>query len=153
MKLVFVPIILLLGLTACSFDIPEPDAYLRKQRIFSAEDATKQRLEQYVSMPFDSYWTPTQLELDRIFAKTVIYIETTEKDNIKPLASYRHQHFGYISDGKQYIYNNYFCESYDIDTEWYSSFISVDDGGNCFFQSIYDVTEQEIISLYINGEA
>lgn len=153
MKTIVVAIIIVIGLTACDFfDIPEPDAHLRKQAIFTAENSENQRLDLYVRMPIDGYWTPAQFDIDGVFTTTVKYIQASEEDNIRPLADYKHQHIGFISDSKQYIYNNYFCDSINFDTEWYSNLISVDDGGNCFFQSVYDVAEQEIISLSINGE-
>ena len=154
MKLILVSIILLLGMTSCDIDIPEPDANLRKQVIFSAQSAEEQNLAVLVNTPVKGYWSPSEFEINSMFVTLVKYLQFTGEDQIiGALDNYRHQHFGYISEDKQYIYNNYFCDNFDTDIDWRTNFISVDDGGNCFFQAIFDVAEQEIISLTINGES
>jgi len=154
MKMILTLIILLLSITACDIDIPEPDAYLRKQVIFSVESAEEQNLGIYVNTPVTGYWKPSENEINDVFVTLVKYLQSTsENQNIGKLENYRHQHFGYLSADKKYIYNNYFCDDFDTAIEWRTNFISVDDGGNCFFQAIFDVDTQEIISLYINGES
>lgn len=154
MKMIVALIIMLLGLTTCDIDIPEPDAYLRKQVVFSAQRAEEQNLGIFTNTPINGYWNPSEIEINDMFVTLVKYLQSTDEDqNIGNLENYRHQHFGYISADKQYIYNNYFCDNFDTDVEWRTTFISVSDGGNCFFQAIFDVSNQEIINLYINGES
>lgn len=152
MKLKFLLFVLIVSISACGyFDIPEPDAYLRQQVIFSAQTAEAQNLGVFVGN-VDSYWTPTESNINAMFVALIQYLEATRETEIREnYDSYQHQHFGYIMDGQQYIYGNYFCDSFGVD--WRNTFVAVDDGGSCFFQAIYDVSANEITQVYINGTA
>ena len=155
MKLKLLLVILVLGVAGCDrfeFDIPEPDAHLRQQVIFSARSAEEQNLGIVTGESVDSYWTPSEFDVNAMFVALIQHLQATGETEIREnYDTYQHQHFGYVVDGRQYIYGNYFCNDFGMD--WQSSFISVNDGGDCFFQAIYDISANEIIELFINGEA
>lgn len=60
------------------------------------------------------------------------------------------QYAGYIEDGQRKIAINAFCTSF---RNWRREVIFVMDGGDCYWQAIYNVTTGEVDMLTVNGEA
>jgi hypothetical protein len=49
------------------------------------------------------------------------------------------------------ILGNFFCDSAGVD--WRENLVSIEDGGDCYFQVEYDVDRGFFILLLVNGEA
>ena len=73
------------------------------------------------------------------------------RETILPLENYKIQFFGGINEGERILWANYFCDDANID--WEKEIVSVDDGGNCFFNVKINLETREIFDFYINGEA
>jgi uncharacterized protein YceK len=106
----------------------------------------------------DSYWTPTEDDVLTLEEKLPAYLQS----KLKPehyaygvwdkLPDYKRQYVGFVIDGNKAIYASYFCDAYDSDA-WKTQLLMVMDGGECFFQIIYDVEKQTFRQLAINGFA
>jgi hypothetical protein len=72
--------------------------------------------------------------------------------NFEHLEGYLRQYFGIMfQDGKPLIYANYFCEmGFD---NWLEAPVFVLDGGECFFQLLYNPAANTYFDLRINGYA
>lgn len=124
---------------------------MQRQKTFRAYEAEEEQLAVFADVHVDDYWTPPEVDTNAMNSVLVRYLESVEPELLEKYKGYKHQYFGYIMDGKKYIYGNYFCD--DFGQNWRQTFIVVMDGGDCFFQAIYDVDEVKIVELYINGEA
>ncbi len=69
---------------------------------------------------------------------------------VERLATYRLQYWGEVQDGKQMIFVNAFCT--DI-PNWRTQQVLVLDGGDCFFNVLYDPATKTFSHLSVNGEA
>ena len=65
--------------------------------------------------------------------------------------SYKRQFVGIRPKGRRVIYANFFCEG--SEDYWRTRPVSVDDGGDCYFQVEYDVDKRTFSELQINGDA
>lgn len=61
------------------------------------------------------------------------------------------QYAGFIEDGERKIYINAFCD--DPGMDWKREVVFVLDGGDCYWQAIFNVTTGEVEMLIVNGEA
>lgn len=115
--------------------------------------------------PFDSSYQRTDLS-----TKEILLLEALIKEKI---ASYnlgiendRFESFGidtlrfeykrqYLpaknGKGEKIVLANYFCQRHD--RNWKVEFIEVDDGGNCFFRIVVNLSTGEMSQLYINSLA
>lgn len=103
----------------------------------------------------DGYWTASSADIAALEAALPFYLETQanyfRRDILADLPNYARQYIGFEADGIQYIYLNALCAADDLD--WQSEFIMVADGGDCFFQVIYQLDTGEFSNLMVNGEA
>jgi hypothetical protein len=67
------------------------------------------------------------------------------------LAKYKRQYVGVMRNGRKVIFVNFFCGAFD--TDWKTHPVAVDDGGDCFFNLLYDPGSSAFSDLQINGEA
>ena len=105
-----------------------------------------------------AYWTPTREQVRALETGLVPFL----KANIAPdhyayamidkLSGYKRQYFGVtFADGQPLIYTNFFC--YDDFDNWQESPVFVMDGGECFFQVLYNPATATFSDLRINGFA
>jgi hypothetical protein len=103
----------------------------------------------------ESYWTPTQAEIMALEEKLGPYLAQTAPQSypgpLKPLPDYKRQYIGFVAEGKQAIFVNFFCQTHDID--WHEQLISVEDGGSCYFEVDYDPQTGAFSHLSIHGES
>jgi hypothetical protein len=114
-----------------------------------------------VSLPsdanFEGYWTPTMGDILDIEARLGDFLQqNADQFFLHPtvweqLNEYHRQYVGLMVDGKRLIYGNFFCT--DMGTDWTQDWVVVLDGGDCFFQTTYDVESGTFIRLRVNGEA
>jgi hypothetical protein len=126
--------------------------------IFEAENSAQAGLGYEFNDPIVDYWTPTEEQVMALEAALVPFLESEiAPDDYRygfwdEIASYKRQYFGIAFEAEQpLIYANYFCV--DMFDQWLESYVLVMDGGDCFFQTIYDPATGTFSSLRINGEA
>lgn len=153
-RIILLLIPLLLG-TACSHSSERQES--ETWFIFSAQQAKEINLTAELGHP-DDYWTPTENDVLALETGLIPYLK--EHSNLfhnpsQPvwghLDQYHRQYLGYSSEGREFIYANYFCNTHGVD--WKEEFIFVMDGGECYFQIKYDPASGEFFDLTINGEA
>jgi hypothetical protein len=90
----------------------------------------------------DGFWTPSIDDLEAV--EFAIAAAQGELDHLR-------QYVGYIEGGQRKIYVNGFKDTFGID--WTSEPVVVEDGGESFFQAIYNVDTGELELFMFNGEA
>jgi hypothetical protein len=105
-----------------------------------------------------AYWTPSEKQIDMPesclpdFLKSTIAPEQYGYRILDELDSYKRQYFGItLKDGQPMIYTNFFCVD-DFD-QWLESPVFVMDGGECFFQVLYNPATNTFSNLRNNGFA
>jgi hypothetical protein len=127
--------------------------------IFYAESAENSGVEfEFSDPPVLDYWTPEQAQVRELEAGLVPFLESEiAADDFRygfweDLENYKRQFFGVTFErGTPLIYANYFCVD-DFDY-WRTGHVMVMDGGECFFQVLYNPATGEFSSLRINGYA
>ncbi|HNB52634.1 MAG TPA: hypothetical protein PK530_11855 [Anaerolineales bacterium] len=127
--------------------------------IFSPEQAEAAQVELLASVEgnFEGYWMPSGKELltleeqlgpylqahaDQFFAHPTVWEQLDE---------YHRQYAGLTVDGVSLIYGNFFCGEGQMD--WLTEWVIVMDGGDCYFQILYNVKNDTFIRLQVNGDA
>ena len=90
----------------------------------------------------DSYWTPTVDDVTA--AENAIAAEQGELEHMR-------QYVGFLENGEQKIYINGFCDAFHMN--WQTEPVFVDDGGECYFNAVYNTETYELESFNFNGEA
>lgn len=91
----------------------------------------------------DEPWTPT--------VDNVISAEQAIAEEQGDLPDHRRQYAGYIEDGDHMIFVNGFCD--DFGQDWEREPIIVMDGGECFFNAVYNVDSATLEWFTFNGDA
>jgi hypothetical protein len=126
--------------------------------IFAGENAKDAGVEFDFSEPIIDYWTPTEADVAALEAGLVPFLESEIPQDhynrriLERLDLYKRQYFGLtLQAGQPVIYANFFCvDEFDY---WLESLVFVMDGGECFFQLVYDPATAEFSRLRINGMA
>ena len=71
--------------------------------------------------------------------------------------NYFRQYVGVLQAGQKRVYVSAFCQFMDGDSptspEWKNHVLLVSDGGNCFWQALYDPSSRRFLELWVNGRA
>jgi hypothetical protein len=126
--------------------------------IFDEVNSAQSGLEYEFNDPIIDYWTPTDKQVGALEAGLVPFLEAEiPPDDYRygfwdELDTYKRQYFGVtFEEGEPLIFANYFCvDAFDY---WQEGYVSVADGGDCFFRLLYDPVTDTFLSLRINGEA
>jgi len=128
-----------------------PGAIFSKEK--TEEFASKLLVTGELTPPF---WTPKIEEVRALEKLLPEFVRKNAPQNGKPIGTiskYKRQYFGITKNGKKQIYINAFCEQYWSQKEdWRSKFVFVFDGGNCYFQILFDPTTNEFTNFVVNGE-
>jgi hypothetical protein len=101
----------------------------------------------------DHPWTPSEADVMALEEQLAGYLPDEHPDLWQKLESYTRQYWGTVTpDGNRAIYANFFCDADRLD-RWRTDFVMVLDGGDCYFQTIYDVENGDFVWLAINGES
>ena len=122
--------------------------------IFDAAIAAESGLQFEFNDQIDEYGTPTEDQVLALEAGLAPYLQGAlpDSDVWGKLDTYRRQYFGLTFDGGDpLIYANYFCS--DNFDNWQEAYVSVEDGGDCFFQLFYDPAANLFSDVRVNGEA
>jgi hypothetical protein len=63
--------------------------------------------------------------------------------------TYKRQYVGVRRQKRRIIYANFFCDA--SGSNWRTTRVDVDDGGDCYFQVEYDVDKRTFADLSVNG--
>ena len=131
----------------------ETDSYTGA--IFSAEKTAV--FIRWLDEPAESFWTPTADDVAKFETGLSSFIEATDIDyrDTQPildrLSEYTRQYFGIVQGESRLIFSNFFCDGMGMD--WEKTAVIVEDGGDCYFQVIYNVDDSIYTSFWINGES
>ena len=89
---------------------------------------------------------------ERLAAYLQTIITPHSPDLAEKSATYKRQYIGFVRTNEQLIYANFMCDTFD-ESSWKTGPLIVDDGGDCFFQVVYNPTSQTFSDLLINGNA
>ncbi len=127
--------------------------------VFSAEASEANNFGDYTVFPNPTdYWTPTEADILALEANLEPFLaENAELFRREPpietwLPDYARQYYGFVRDGEQFIYGNFLCAR-DLLLDHPEDIVIVMDGGDCFFQLIYQPTTQAFSNLMVNGDA
>ncbi|MBX3064896.1 MAG: hypothetical protein KF726_18080 [Anaerolineae bacterium] len=114
--------------------------------------------KQILDTTFDGYWMPDTADVLALESALPAYLDQQAAAGrdvegvAAKLPDYKRQYIGFIAGGEKMLYANYFCDAFD-DDRWLHDWLYVMDGGNCFFQVVYQVSSGEFRYLSINGYA
>ena len=124
--------------------------------IFSQEQAEEMGLGSWL-VEGDGFWTPSPEDIFQLEGRLVGYLRQNEAFFWRQppvwerLDEYQSQYIGFVRNGKHMIYGNFFCDNFGWD--WQEKLVMVEDGGDCYFQVEYDVEDEALIMLMVNGDA
>ena len=126
--------------------------------IFTAANSEQAGLGFDFNDPIIDYWTPTEADVAVLEASLPTFLESEippdhyNRRILERLDLYKRQYFGLtLQAGQPVIYANFFCvDEFDY---WLESLVFVMDGGECFFQVLYDPATDEFSRLRVNGFA
>ena len=97
-------------------------------------------------------FTPTNAEVQKAEEKLAEYLKAKYPKLAEKYSAYYRQYGGLEIQGeKKIIRGNFMCRIFD--SSWKSQWVHVDDGGDCFFNFMYDLKTNEIIQFMVNGYA
>jgi hypothetical protein len=127
--------------------------------IFSAQQTEQIALDQkWTRWMAPPYWTPNEQDISALEQTFAIYLRSVPMDSAKTISEhfneYRRQYFAYTLNGERWIFVNALCDArWKGAYFWRVQFISVSDGGACYFHFRYNVTKSQVHDLDINGES
>lgn len=106
----------------------------------------------WLDEPAHDMWMPNEADVMILEDGLAAFVQERELSDLwERLPSYTRQYFGIVQDGDYLILVNFFCDELGI--AWQETAVIVDDGGECYFQTIYSVETNSFLSLKINGES
>lgn len=124
--------------------------------IFPAAQAEMLGIDNLFNLPVEGYWTPIIVDISALESNLTTFLadnsEQFRRDIEADLPQYIRQYVGFYSNGDPMIYVNALCDGDNL-TDWQTDLVLVADGGDCYFQVIYNTTTDEFSNLTINGEA
>ena len=98
----------------------------------------------------ESYFTPTVADIDAMTARLRAQLASPGPQPItRPFDAFHFHHIGVVRGGRRLIFTNAFCNTYG--DRWLREPISVDDGGDCYFDLKYDIETGSLLELHVNG--
>ncbi len=102
----------------------------------------------------ERYFTPDKSTIIALESRLPAYLRSKAPAGSGPrkrLRDYRRQYLGVRRDGKRLVFANFFCETHR--TDWTRKPIAVDDGGDCYFQVLYNPKRRSFSGLVIQKES
>lgn len=120
-------------------------------------DITTKEFVSWFGIAADTYWMPTEEDVANLENGLTTFLKesnSTYQDTaaiLERLPDYTRQYFGLVRANEELIYANFFCggETHD----WLETPVVVDDGGNCYFQVLFNAEANTYLSLSVNGES
>jgi hypothetical protein len=102
----------------------------------------------------EGYFTPDDEQIRRFETGLAAHLRASPPERSPELyakyASYHRRYVGMKIKGEKKLYTSFYCPSFK---EWERPDVDVDDGGDCYFQVIYDVARGLYESVSVNGQA
>lgn len=102
------------------------------------------------------YWTPSLQDIAAAEARLPAYLliaPSEDAHDIPPkLDRYGRQYFGVTARRQRILVINAFCATVE-DQRMRNRLIRLNDGGDCFFMTFYDMTAGKFIGIAVNGYA
>lgn len=116
---------------------------------------------------FDKGYKPSTLSREEIKEIEVLLTNCVDKrnKNLKPEhraylfidltnKEYKRQYVAAINKkGEKEVWVNCFCNTFNINTDWRTTLVNVNDGGNCFFNLKVNLTKGQCYDFWVNGIA
>ena len=119
--------------------------------IFQVDNAqTENALIGFIS-DYDAYRQATPAEVAALEAGLLDYLQSGYPEITDRLTDYTRQYVGFEREGTPFILINALCNTMSMD--WQNHMIGVDDGGSCYFNLVYNVTDDAFSRLIVNGES
>jgi hypothetical protein len=96
-------------------------------------------------------WDPSQNDIVAAEKAVRLYLDQRAPQIVKKLIQYRRQYSGIAIHRNRLIHMNFFCD--DMGRDWTSEEVTVDDGGDCYFQVNYSVSHGKVVDFTVNGES
>ena len=98
------------------------------------------------------YWTPDDTSIAALETGLEAHLRGHKSQRAHGLGAkvsgYKRQYVGFLLGERKVIYANCFCHAAP---GWKERQIGVDDGGDCYFQVVFDPSTGKYTDLYING--
>lgn len=122
--------------------------------IFTKEAAEEMGVASWL-VEGDQFWSPSENDIltleeklpEYLFQNAYLFIQ--QPPAWERLDEYQRQYIGFFCSGQKIIYGNFFCDPLNVN--WLENIVSVDDGGECYFQFEFNVDEGTFIFLLVNG--
>jgi hypothetical protein len=99
------------------------------------------------------YYEPSSISIEAFKAALADHLRANPDVSLMPLSEYRFQFVGLTTEGKQILFTNAFCKwHWQRYSYWRTNLVLVDDGGNCYFQVVYDPGIKSIMKLLVNSK-
>lgn len=101
-------------------------------------------------------WTPSEAEILTLEEQLPQYLQEYYPELSQKLESYTRQYWGSATaEGGRAIYASFLCDADQLAAhiDWRTAPIEVMDGGDCYFQALYDVEQGAFVWLMVNGES
>jgi hypothetical protein len=102
----------------------------------------------------EGYFTPDDEQIRRFEAGFAAHLRTSPPERSPKLYTkygpYHRRYVGMWINGEKKLYASFYCPSFE---GWERPDVDVDDGGDCYFQVVYDVARGAYESVTVNGEA
>lgn len=102
----------------------------------------------------EGYFTPEDEQIRRFEAGLAAHLRASPPRRSPELhakyAPYHRRYVGMKINGEMKLYASFYCPSFE---GWERPDVDVDDGGDCYFQVVYDVARGAYESVTVNGEA
>ena len=99
------------------------------------------------------FWTPSTTDIVRLEERFPSFLHSSKASGCKLLRQNTREHirqyFGFSRNKVRLIYINGFCDAFSQD--WKETLVFVMDGGDCFYQAVYDPTADRFLECYVNG--
>lgn len=126
----------------------ETDSY--EGAIFPSQEAL--RSLRLLDQEADDAWTPSVADVAAAEAKLTSYLRSRGRGQLAERSrEYQRQYFGFVQGDVRLLMINFFCDP--LETDWRNAAVSIDDGGDCYFQALYDINLGSFTALYVNGES
>ena len=105
--------------------------------------------------PIEDVWMPDKADIAALESRIEAAAASSRSPSAGPkpgsLRGYVRQYGGIIEGGEHKIFVSGFCHV--DDDSWLSRPYIVMDGGNCYFQAVYNVEDQQFEQFQFNGDA
>jgi hypothetical protein len=102
----------------------------------------------------DDPWTPSEADIFTLEEQLPGFLEEPYPNLWQQLERYTRQYWGTVTpEGNRAIYVNFLCDAERMSSyiDWRTDRVEVMDGGDCYFQTLYDVEDGTFVWLAING--